>query len=377
MLRGATAMVLIPIASEMGDQLAVLQFIDPFDVEGNCHPFSEYDVRVFKSVRKIVKRHFFADVDCRYEFHPLSFLPAVSNLRKMSTLVGAAAHLTEFLKTFIGCYGVDIFQFFVRTRRILHLLKGIEYGDLSGGASYLAALQNRPIFVGHSLAKRTSGSPIDMQMANLSVLSRLYSSGHRSYVFTLRAKYQSQAFGPEDLAQLTEIAPIICQTLILAETVENRTKENKSALLIKLIQAATYDSLIRFGVDPRNAWEILEDAARKIFECDRCFIVLYQNMEMSFLPSSVKWTFDACIAGECYNFREDTFYDSSSKESNGAVYSALGIQCTHSAAYHLTVDGKVKGAIELINLNRLNFEPQAKTCYANLVRLILRSRGVV
>jgi hypothetical protein len=373
LLRGATAMVLIPIASESADQLAVLQFIDLFDASGNCLSFSEYDIGIFKSIRKMLKRSFFADFDRRYDFHHLNVLNAWSNLKKMYTLAGAADQLCQFLKRFIQCDAVDIFQFFVRTRKIKHLKNGIEYSDLSGGASYLAALQNRPIFICHALAKRMNGAPIDMHLANCSVLSRLYSVGHKSYVFTLRSKWNSQAFGPEDLSDLTDAANLLCQTLILAETVENRTKENKAALLIKQIQAATYETLVCFAANPGKTWDIIASAAKQIFACDHCFIAVYHNMEMVFLPTSVKWKFDCCIAGECYNFREDTFYDKSPKTGNeGTVYAALGVDCDHSAAFHLTVDGKVKGAIELINPNQLNFEPQSKGCFANLVRLLLK-----
>jgi hypothetical protein len=271
---------------------------------------------------------------------------------------------------------VDIFQFFVRTRRIRHLRDGTEYGDLSGGASYLAAMQNRPIFIGHALAKRMNGAAIDMHLTNCSVLSKLYNVGHKSFVFTLRSKSGSQAFGPEDLARLTEMSAILCQSLVLVEEIENHTKENKVALLIRQIQAATYGSLEKFAWNPSRAWEIVESAARTIFACDHCYIAIYHNMEMVFHPSTVRWKFDCCIAGECYNFREDTFYEKSGTGNGGALYAALGVDCEHSAAFHLTVDGKVKGAIELINPNRLNFEPQSKGCFANIVRLVLKNQSV-
>jgi hypothetical protein len=180
------------------------------------------------------------------------------------------------------------------------------------------------------------------------------------------------AFLPEDLANLTEVSNILCSCLVLADTIDNKVRETAAAMRVRSVQKVLYEALDRYAKAPHKRWEIVRESARKFFDCDDCFIAMYQNMEMRFMPTKVTWKFDACIAGKCYNYREETFYNAETDaQASGAVYDALGVPCMQSAAFHLTVDGKVKGAIELINLNRDLLDLQAKACFTNLVVLML------
>jgi hypothetical protein len=370
-LRGSISMVLLPVFSGVGDPIAVIEFVDMTDTqEDAATSFSEYDVRVLKAIRKLLKLHFFGPMERRVDLHKMEIVSVMSDLNRLSSSAVAADWICQFLKKVIGCEGADIFRFDARTRKIRNLKDGIEYSDLSGGASYVAALRNRPVFMGHGMAKNIGAPELDRRFANRSILSKMFTVEHRSYVFTLRAKWLLPSFLPEDLLCLTELSVVLGQCLILADSIEAQTTDYQTNVRFNNIKTATYDALDQYVDMPHKKWEIVRAAATKYFGCEAIFVAVYHNMEMRFMPTEVNWKFDDCIAGNAYNYREDVFYEMKD-DKPVPLYQALKVECRQSAAFPFSVDGKVKGAIELVNLNRELFDSQAKVCIATLVTLLL------
>ena len=80
---------------------------------------------------------------------------------------------------------------------------------------------------------------------------------------------------------------------------------------------------------------------------------------------------DECIAGQCYNFREVmTYEDKNDNEKAKQLYESLGVAIQISIAFPFIKDGKVKGAIEIVNPTE-KVDEGGQTAFGSLCSLIL------
>jgi hypothetical protein len=68
--------------------------------------------------------------------------------------------------------------------------------------------------------------------------------------------------------------------------------------------------------------------------------------------------------------------DEEMRRHSAGLYTALGLVVNRTVAFHLTVEGKVTGAIELINPVRAKIDAPARQVLCSLVSLFFQAETV-
>jgi hypothetical protein len=290
LLRGASSMILLPVISEVGDPLGVIQCVDLFEPATQLRlPFSKYYVRLLKLVRDLVRGRFTRDRDRTDALLGCEVAEILTDFRPTISLRDICLRISAFVRKLVDCQVVDIYEYVARGRTIINLTDGAEYHDTAGGIAYLAAVKLRPIFVAHGLARLVKTSPLDHRLTNCSVLAQSFAHREHQYIFVLRSKWLQPAFFPADAQALQDNATVLCQCLHLAQTVRTRVEEDLDLRRLTDIERTSIEALDRYIREPAGRWAIVGDFATKMFGTQRCIVAVYEGCRMHFLGTDVSW----------------------------------------------------------------------------------------
>lgn len=345
LLRGTESMALCPVINDYDDLVGVIQFIDLTNGSQPI-PISKYDQSLLQLCVQIAKDKIFRD-DPKAMYVPKEMIPllqicegstfktAIPSAIDQNNSENNGDHLefinfctiilniVQFLKKYINCEAVDIFEYIPSSKKLLHLADGIEYSELKAGISFLPIVQEHPVFVANGLQMGYRRSVLDRKFTNNSVLTTSYklqnifdndsetqtSESSIQYVFTLRAKWMLPSFLPGDLNKLNDCAPIICAAIQKAQFNKSHQTEIKQTTrnnqLIQILGKAISD----YAEGKEDEWTIVRKVANDIFGAETCFVCCFDGIMMTFFPVGETCKIGECIAGKAYNLEELVEFD--------------------------------------------------------------------
>ena len=116
-------------------------------------------------------------------------------------------------------------------------------------------------------------------------------------------------------------------------------------------------------------WTALRSAALQFFGTDQLFLCIFDGRYMIYTPTEVK----DCVSGSAYNYRETVkgSKDNANSKFNLSLYKELGLECDHSLAFPYRANGRVAGAIEVINPKFDNVSDEEQKLFSNLTACLI------
>ena len=366
LLRGATSMALLPVTTPMSS-IGVIQCIDYFDVENDTTiQFSKYIIRLLKLARDAAKRILFEREESSL-FLTGTIAELMSKFQEDQTLLQTVQQISKFLCEHCSCESADVYEYDRKNNKLVDMKSGAEFGDLStGGVSLMAALKKKPVWVAHGISKMDMAA-VDVALTNKSALAVWFSRESGEYVLTVRAKWQEPSFDPADLKRVMGVGPALCDAIGIAKFAKGRSSEVMQLRRNLHVSTTVCDILQKLG-EGEDCWKLLNDAAQSLFECDACFVCVFDGLNMKFLRTAVARKIDECIAGKAYNYREVVVYDRNERVED--FYEQLGVMNRYSVAFPFSVNGNVAGAIEIINPG-VKVDVEGQAALASLCSLII------
>lgn len=359
LLRNCKSMMLLPILTS-GQPVAVLQVVGFQNLISKVQiNFPPYHIELLKIVRNILQNRF-------YNIEPTRRVPVqvttVFNEIEMANIQTISRRFCKIFQDLIPCDIAEIFEYNEVSKKIIRLTDSSTFDKSTGGISYAAALITEAISVPHAKKHPLFNNSIDGLLTNRSILSKSYFDNRNHYIITLRAKWKSPAFIPRDLEIVDEIAPVMCETLKLSKQINNRNEQfntfKRKCQVIEIVNK----TLSLFVNSTNDHWVDFQEFVNQVFDCEKCFVCIFDGENMKFNPTDISFPFNKCIAGESYNYRESRKLNvdpirSNSKNDNNAnvddfdlsIYSQLGVKVNTSFAFPYRSFKKVVGSIELIN----------------------------
>jgi hypothetical protein len=266
-----------------------------------------------------------------------------------SSIVEIVCRLSKFVSESIGCDVVDIFEFEESMGRLRRLNDDRYFTSETGGVSYEAGLSSTPVYVHHGGSHRSFRSDIDGVLTNRSILSVSVLSHRHHWVVTLRGKNGSVAFISDDLSFIQRISPMICDTLILTEKLVDGRSEYEGMKRRKFVSEMISRSMGVLNAPRFDVWKVLRDTANQLFGSETMFVCEYEGMMMRYHPTEVLWSFEDCVSGQAYNYRQRTVIESESSDFSEELYLQLKVNMNRSVSFPYRRFGRVCGCIELIN----------------------------
>lgn len=356
LLRNCKSMILLPLLTS-GQPVAVLQVIGFQNLISKAQiEFPPYHIELLKIVRNIIQNRF-------YNIEPSRKVPSqitsVFTGIEMTDVQTISKRFCKIFQDLIPCDAAEIFEFNERNKIITRLTDSATFDESSGGISYAAALSTEAISAPHAKKHAAFNVSIDGLLTNRSILSKSYFDNRNHYVITLRAKWKSPAFIPRDVELADEIAPVMCETMKLSKQINNRNEQFDAFKRRCQVIEVVNKTLNLFVNTTNDHWNDFQEFAHQIFDCEKCFICVFDGENMKFNPSDVLFPFDQCIAGESYNYREERNLNVDPIRSNNkninvnnfdlSLYTQLGVKINTSFAFPYRSFKKVVGSIELIN----------------------------
>jgi hypothetical protein len=174
-LRGAVSMVLLPVISDLGDQLAVIECVNLVDSErGIIIPFSKYAIRALKIAHGRVKTVLNYDFDRKVMEVEGGVSELLSKFRPTEKVSHAAGNVCQYLTKLLDCAAANVYSYSERSRSVTDLRTEMIYEDAAGGIAYTAAVKGDPIMLAHSLLPSEKVSEIDHQHERFSSRSIIF-----------------------------------------------------------------------------------------------------------------------------------------------------------------------------------------------------------
>lgn len=373
-LRGAKSMMLLPITTPSDEIVAVLQLVGIKDrVSERQTEFSPYYVEVFKVVRDLIQKKFFSVPIQRVL--PSTVSTIFSNIEKAS-VKHTVNQISKFFTSTIPCEQCEIYEFDDRYQTLIRLSDDQRFGESDGGVSYAAGISTAAINIPHGHVHPALNSHIDGKFMNRSQISRSLQQGRNHYVLTLRAKPNAPAFSSDDIRLLSEITPILCDALRISSLLENQLKANDSLIREHDFLLNITDIIFNIASNGRDRFAAIVDMARKFFLIETMFICVFDGRYMVYYPTSIKCRFEDCAAGTAYNYRETVYMNPEETKSDFAtsLYSQLKVSLKKSISFPYRANGKVTGAIELINPEKDDINDSEQQLFSNLVGTLMHDK---
>ena len=373
LVRGCKSMILLPIVNPNDEIVAVFQVAGyTNELTDMQTEFPQYYIESLKIFRDIIQRRFFT-------IQPQRKIPSntsnVFNDIENSSLQKTSAQICKFLQNTIPCESAELYIFDDRYRSLIRISDNKEFGELEGGISFQAGLTTVPIVVAHGQNHPKFNKDIDGHYSNKSIISRSLFQGRDHFVVTLRAKPNSPSFSPADLRLLADLATIICDALKLSKWLSKQAESSdqmKHDIKILTLITNSLSDVTSKGV---GAWDAIKEASNEFFQSKQLFICLFDGRYMKYTPKEIKCRFEDCVAGTSYNYRE-TVYTKAEDENpkfSAALYSQLDVKCESSLCFPYRVNGRVMGAIEIINPKVIDHTTEELKLFANLCSCLLNS----
>lgn len=365
LLRDCRALVILPIKDTKGETVAAMQIIGTDQTV-----ISVYYQEVFRIVRDIVQEKFF------WVPRGNEISAAVTNVfhEIEETSCGVIAErIAKFLQDTVPCELAEVFQFNDRKRTMLRLVDGNEFDENSGGIAFVAGLTKDPVVCYHHHRHPKFNPDIDGKLTNKSVLALSLFAPRVHFVIALRAKWKSPVFVPEDVVFLREVGPVICDILRVSASLSAVNEKNADVERRKVVTDVICEAVHEFWGGSVEPFEVLNRAAKKLFGCEHCFVCEFLGTDMKYYPNMITKNYDECISGRAYNYRKVFCYDEG--EFDGSLYVSLGVEVKNAVAFPYRSNGRVVGAIELVNYDRDSIDDLARENIGTLASFLFPDIG--
>ena len=371
LLRGINSMLLLPITTPSDEVVAVFQCVGLRNpVTDEPIEFNDYYFETFKIVRDLIQKRFFSIPSQRV-------LPSTVSSIFSEVESGSIAHTARQIENFfvhtIPCEQCDLFEFDDRYRCLIRLTTDERYGEVDGGVSFAAGVSSAPINIPHGQTHPAFAKQTDGKYINRSLLSKSLQQGRVHYVITLRAKPNSPSFSNADSRMVSEMSPLIIDALKLAKYMQEQSNKIKQAEHERDLFSAAVETISAIASSGTNCFKALEDTAKNLFGCDQLFICIFDGRYMRYFPSEVKCKFEDCAAGQSYNYRETvwTRADELSPKYSDSLYKELNVDRKISICFPYRSNGRVVGAIEIINPSRNEIDKEEERIFGNMCGTIV------
>ena len=347
LLRGIKSMLVLPIVSPGGEVVAVLQCCGFQNTLSEAQTqFPEYYIDVLKISRDIIQRRLFSSPTPRTV--PSNIGNIFADIDKNS-VSKTAEQICKYLQSAFPCETAEIFEFDEKYRCLVRLTDGVRRGEVEGGISFQAALSSTPINMPNCQAHPAFNREIDGKFANKSILTKAIYSGRDRFVVTLRAKPTLPSFMPRDVKLLQELGTVICDAVKLSKWLQAKSQDRERKEREMKMLNVICESLHSVAVAGTERWEAVKKASKDFFDCDTFFVCLFDGRYMKYTPSDIKVKFEECPSGTAFNYRETVRVSADDEKFNAGLYKQLGVECETSLSFPYRCNGRVAGALEIIN----------------------------
>ena len=376
LVRGTKSMLLLPITNVNNDVVAVVQCIGlRSDITEEQIEFTNYYLELFKIVRDLIQKKFFESSQQRVV--PSTVSSVFQDVTQCSTQKTAQLISNYFMKT-IPCEQCDLFEFDDRYRKLIRLSDGQTFDESSGGVSFAAGITPGIINIPHGQTHKSFNREIDGHYANLSILSRSMQQGRSHYVITLRAKPNVSSFSNDDAKLVIEMNQIVCDALKVAKFAEDQQKRINTLTKEKSLMMSTVDIIANIAAKGTERYKALVDTAKLVFGAEHVFVCAFDGRYMRYFPTQVKAKFEDCASGQAYNYRETVWTDESEPRPKYSpmLYDQLKVKRKTSVCFPYRANGRVVGAIELINPERKDIEKEEEKLFGNICGALVHEKFV-
>jgi hypothetical protein len=289
------------------------------------------------------------------------------------SLQKTSQQICRFLQNAVPCEIAEIFEFDDHHRTMVRLTDGTQYIGSDGGVSYQAGISAAVINVANNQTHPHFRKEIDGQLVNRALLSRSLHHGREHFVVTLRAKPNLPAFTTVDVRLLGELSYLICDALHLARWLESRERDRLETAHKMQLLSLCCSSLTSVAAQGTDRWATVMSVAKQLFVCETLFICLFDGRFMKFYPTDVQCKFEECAAGAAYNYRDTVSMSVADEKSrtNPGLYRQLGVRADSSISFPYRVNGRVAGAIEIINPLRTDVSTEEQKLFSNFCSCLM------
>ncbi|OHT17289.1 hypothetical protein TRFO_41127 [Tritrichomonas foetus] len=346
LLRDTKSMILLPIFSS-NIPVAILQVVGFYNKIAKTQvEFPKYYIEILKIVRNIIQKRFYTVAPSRTV---PSAVAKIFNEMELTPFKKIVSRFSKLFQDLVPCDICDIFEFDERKKTLTRLSDSSVFDHETGGISFAAALTTEPISIPHAKKHQFFNPNIDGLLTNKSILSKSYFDNRSHFVVTLRAKWKSPAFIPQDLDIVDEIAPLMMETFRLSRWITEKTMSDESFKRQCHVIDIMNKTLNSFVTTHCDHWELFKDFTHQLFDCESCFICIFDGQNMKYNPSNISCPFDLCISGESYNYREVRHLNADESTLDLSLYHELGLKMNTAFAFPYRYFKRVVGAFELIN----------------------------
>lgn len=364
LLRGVKSMVLLPIRDVNDNVVAVLQCCGLCDQFGGEQiSFSNYFVETLKIMRNIIQKQIF--IKYRDSTLPCVFAKMFNDV-DLSTVDLAIKTISKFIAKQIPCEAADFYTFDDRNKKMTCLNDGSVYDSETGGIAYQAGITKELINVPHGANNQFFKQEIDGKYVNRSIIAKSFFMSREHYVIALRARWNLPVFIDDDIYFMTSTAKTLFDLIHVASCAEDKARTLSSVKKQAMLIHAAYNAMSNYAANGTDPWLTVPLACEEFFGTRTFFITVFDGRNMYFFPAGVKWPFDACLAGTAYNYRELTYAKEGDEIFSKELYEKLGVNANKSVAFPFRRNGKVAGAIEVVNQRVESVDDEMAKMFGNL-----------
>lgn len=375
LLRGMKSMITLPIVNASNEPIAVLQccgFDTPLaPVQGEFPP---YYISVLKIIRDIIQKNLFTGMTASI---PSNVTRLFTDMER-SSVPATAVQVAKFVQSAFPCETAEVYEFDEKRRVLIRLNDGERMGEVEGGIAFQAGLSRTPINLANCQMHPSYHRAIDGRYANKSVLAKSLYQGRDHFVVVLRAKPNLPAFMPRDVRLLSELSSAICDALKLAKWLSGRSEERQQTEREMKMLTQAIEAIRSVTVGGIDRWDAVRNSAKQFFDCDTLFVCRFDGRYMNYAPSEIKSKFEDCAAGTAFNYREtiwNTPSDANCKFKD-TLYKELGVKCEKSLCFPYRTNGRVAGAIEIVNPRNNEITDDEQKLFGDISAIILTGKGV-
>ncbi|EAY00128.1 hypothetical protein TVAG_330570 [Trichomonas vaginalis G3] len=365
---GFKTMALLPVRSENKQIVGILQFIGFKRAIGESETeFTPYYTETLKIIRTIFEKKF---AKPQIKGIPVNITQIFKGIDRCSIKTTSQTLIQFFVSNF-KCTAADVYEFSPKTNTLTRLTDGQTFKEEEGGVSYESAKNKSTIFIPDKYEKNFAffNEKIDGELLSRSILSTTMQYMQRLFVVTLRGKEELSTFTPEDGILLSSLSPIITDVLRVATWLDGQSRDDKTTSVqtgLAKVACKALESSAEKGNEP---WKVLSEASMKLFGSDLFYVASFDGRNITLTPGGATCKFEECAAGLAFNYRDTLRTKKGEQNFNEKMYENCGVEVKETLAFPYKANGRIAGAIEIINPKE-EIPPEAMTVFSDLLGLL-------
>lgn len=364
---GFKTMALFPVRYE-SKIVGVLQFIGfKRTMSESEMEFPPYYVESLKLIRTVFEKKFAKQ---QVKGIPANISQIFKGIDRCS-IKATSQTLIQFLTQCFKCTSAEIFEFLPKTSTLLRLSDGVPFKEDEGGISFEVGKTKNPIFVPDKFENRFScfNEKIDGEFLSRSILSMPMQYMQRVFVITLRGKEDLPTFTPEDSYLLQSLSPILTDVIRVATWLDGQSKDEQTNEIATALAGVACEALESTAERGNAPWQVLSEASQKLFGSDLFYVASFDGRNITLYPGGATCKFEECAAGLAFNYRDTLWTKKGEANFNEKMYENCSIDVRETLAFPYKANGRIAGAIEVINPKK-DVHPEALTVFANILGLL-------